>query len=214
MTVGTNPSSLREALRLCFVTDRATVGRHRTLIDVVAEAISGGVTSVQLRDEISDAKEVFMRAQALAALLKPLKVPLIVNDRIDIALACGADGVHLGPCDIPISFARALLPPGTFIGLSARHMSDVLDAKRWQVDYLSIDTNARNSECFVDGALRGIAGLRLARKITSLPLVAAGGISVDNAKVLLDAGANGIVVGSAIGDALDPGLAARSLSEL
>ena len=114
-----------QALRLYLVTDRSCLG-ERTLSDVVAAAVQGGVTCVQLREKQLNTRDFFAQAIALKALLAPHHIPLVINDRIDVALACGAQGVHLGQSDMPVLQARRLLPPSVFIGWSVETMEDVV----------------------------------------------------------------------------------------
>jgi thiamine-phosphate pyrophosphorylase len=126
-----------DALRLYLVTDQALM-RGRPLADVVAAAVQGGVSCVQLREKQLGTREFLAQALILKALLAPQGIPLVINDRIDIALACGADGVHLGQNDLPADEARKLLPPGVFIGWSVESMDDVQQSAALPVDYLGV----------------------------------------------------------------------------
>jgi thiamine-phosphate pyrophosphorylase len=104
-------------LDLCLVTDRS-LASGRSLLWIVAEAVKGGVTLVQLRDKTASTGALIEQARALKALLAPLHVPLLINDRIDVALAVGADGAHVGESDMPIALVRKLLGPKAIVGLS------------------------------------------------------------------------------------------------
>ena len=110
--------SANNSLLLHLVTDRS-LSLGRSLVEVVREAVAGGVTCVQLREKDCSTREFLEEALLLKELLQPLGVPLIINDRVDIALAIGANGVHLGQSDLPISHARRLLGPDCLIGISA-----------------------------------------------------------------------------------------------
>jgi thiamine-phosphate pyrophosphorylase len=106
-----------DLIRLCLVTDRG-LARGRSLVDVVGAAARGGVTMVQLREKTATTREFLDEARALKTLLAPLGIPLIINDRVDIALAIDADGVHVGQKDMPVEQVRAMIGPGKIIGLS------------------------------------------------------------------------------------------------
>lgn len=126
-----------DALRLYLVTDQSLM-RGRPLADVVAAAVQGGVSCVQLREKNLGSRDFLAQALMLKKLLAPQRVPLVINDRIDIALACGAEGVHLGQSDLPVAQARQLLPPQVFIGWSVETMSDVLQSATLPLDYLGV----------------------------------------------------------------------------
>ncbi len=204
---------LREWLRLYLVTDEASLGGRR-LADVVLAAIDGGVSCVQLREKRLDTRDFHAKACALVALLAPRGIPLVVNDRIDIALACGAQGVHLGQSDLPVQRARELLPAHVFIGWSVETDEDIERAKALPVDYLGVSPVFATPTKTDTARPWGVAGLRRARRLTSLPLVAIGGIDAGNARALLDAGADSLAVVSAICAAPRPAEAARELRRI
>ena len=199
-----------ESLRLQLVTDSALCG-SRGVLAVVAAAVEGGVSCVQLREKALDTRAFVERARALKALLAPLRVPLIINDRLDVALACEADGLHLGQTDLPADIARRLLPPGAIIGLSVESPGDVAAAEREPVDYLGVSPVFATSTKPDAAPALGLAGLRSIRALTRRPLVAIGGIAVTNAAAVMAAGADGIAVVSALCAAADPAAAARAL---
>ncbi|MEY4756098.1 MAG: hypothetical protein RJA34_996 [Pseudomonadota bacterium] len=208
-----NPARLRDCLRLYLVTDRDSLG-SRTLIDVVQAAVHGGVTCVQLREKQANARDFHALAAALMALLAPQGIALIINDRVDIALACGAHGVHLGQSDLPVASARQLLPPEVFIGWSVETPADVALASQLPVDYLGVSPVFATPTKTDTHTPWGLNGLREVRKQTHLPLVAIGGIHAGNARETLDAGADSLAVVSAICSAPDPQAAARTLRSL
>ena len=195
---------------LYLVTDRA-LARGRPLADVVRAAVAGGVTCVQLREKEASAREFAAAARELLALLRPLGVPLIVNDRIDVALAAGADGVHVGQQDLSVADARRLGPPGWIVGVSAESVADAARAERDGADYVGASP-VFATPTKADHALPlGLAGLRVLRAATKLPLVAIGGLHAGNARETIRAGADGLAVVSAIVAADDPRAAAAEL---
>ena len=199
-----------DILRLYLVTDQSLT-RGRCLADVVGAAVQGGVSCVQLREKSLATREFFAQAMMLKELLAPHCVPLVINDRIDIALACCAEGVHLGQSDMPVEMARKLLPLDVFIGWSVESMDDVFHSSNLPVDYLGISpifatptkTDTKNAW--------GIDGLAEVRAFTRLPLVAIGGIHVGNALEVLRAGADGLAIVSALCAADDPQATAEKL---
>lgn len=203
---------LARALRLYLVTD-AALCRGRELLDVVAAAVRGGAGCVQLREKALETREFVARAVALKALLAPLHVPLVINDRIDVALACEADGVHLGQHDMPVETARRLLPEAVFIGWSVETPEDVARSAALPVDYLGVSPVFATPTKTDTAAAWGLEGLRAVRGMTPLPLVAIGGMTAANARAVLDAGADGVAVVSALCSAEDPQAAAAAFIE-
>jgi thiamine-phosphate pyrophosphorylase len=197
------------ALRLYLVTDQSIAGT-RTLADVVAAAVQGGVTCVQLREKQLNTRDFLAQAVLLKQLLSPHGIPLVINDRIDIALACGAEGVHLGQSDMPVMQARQLLPPEVFIGWSVETLADVSRSATLPVDYLGVSPIYATLTKSDAASPWGLEGLRQVRAATALPLVAIGGIHVGNAAELLQAGADGLAVVSALCAASDPREAAAA----
>jgi thiamine-phosphate pyrophosphorylase len=205
--------ALRDVLRLYLVTDQASL-RGRSLLDVVRAAVQGGVSCVQLREKSLSTRDFVAQALAVKAMLKPLGVPLIINDRIDVALACQAQGVHLGQSDMPVAMARQMLPPEVFIGLSVENLADVERAADQAVDYLGVSPVFATPTKTDTASPWGLAGLRQIRALTTLPLVAIGGIHLTNAVEVLRAGADGLAVVSAICSADDPAVAAQCFRQL
>ena len=204
---------LLASLRLYLVTDQASAG-NRTLTDVVSAAVQGGVTCVQLREKHLNTRDFVAQAIALKELLAPHHIPLVINDRIDVALACCAQGVHLGQSDMPVMQARRLLPPDVFLGLSVETTDDVARSAGLPVDYLGVSpihATPTKTDTYLPW---GLVGLRQVRAATALPLVAIGGIHAGNARDVLSAGADGLAVVSALCAAHDPCVAALALRKL
>lgn len=196
-------------LRLHLVTDAVQCG-ERGLLAVVQSAVCGGVTCVQLREKSLDTRAFVERARALKALLSPLCIPLLVNDRVDVALAAGADGVHVGQSDMAPQDVRRLMP-GALIGLSIESWQQMHEAERAPVDYYGISpVFATSSKADAAPAL-GLAGLQQLRRMTARPLVAIGGIQAGNVAAVMAAGADGVAVVSALCAADDPARAAQAL---
>ena len=195
---------------LYLVTDRA-LSRGRKTAAIVREAVAGGVTCVQLREKNCSTREFLEEARAAQAALRGTGVPLIVNDRVDVALAIGADGVHLGQQDMPIADARRLGPPGWIIGVSAESVADAVRAERDGADYVGVSPVFATPTKADHAAPLGLDGLRRLRAAVKLPLVAIGGIHAGNARETVRAGADGLAVVSAIVAADDPRAAAEIL---
>ncbi|MBU1229990.1 MAG: thiamine phosphate synthase [Proteobacteria bacterium] len=198
-------------LSLYLVTDRRLCG-ERSLLDVVGLAVRGGARVVQLREKRLDMRALVDLARALMGLLKPFGVPLIINDRVDAALAVGAAGVHLGQSDMPVELARHLLGPEAILGLSLERPEHLREAERFDLDYYGVSPlfpTATKPELLSAWGLDGLAALRRA---TRRPLVGIGGIGPDSAEAVIRAGADGVAVVSAICGAADPLRAAEALA--
>ena len=206
------PLNLSHILRLYLVTDQLSL-RGRSLTDVVLAAVQGGVTCVQLREKNLSTRDFVALACVVKDLLAPLGVPLVINDRIDVALVCGAQGVHLGQSDMPVALARRLLPPEVFIGLSVETPDQVAQAQGQAVDYLGVSPVYATPTKTDTAPPWGLSGLLQVRGMTALPLVAIGGIHQGNASDVLAAGADGLAVVSAICSAADPCAAAQSFGQ-
>ena len=197
---------------LYLVTDRRWLG-ERTLWDGVEEAIRGGATLVQLREKKISSKEYLELAQKVKTVTDRHDIPLIINDRIDIALAVDADGVHLGPEDLPVPIARKLLGGGKIIGSSAASVDEALLFQAQGADYLGVGAvfptaTKRGTEKV------GLEDLRGIKSAVHIPVVAIGGIKAENAKPVMETGVDGVAVVSAIMDQTDIREAARRLSSL
>lgn len=196
---------------LYLVTDR-DLALGRPLVDIVREAVAGGVTCVQLREKSASAREMLALAHDLLAILRPLGIPLIINDRLDIALAADAQGVHLGQHDLPLAEARHLVPPDFIVGISAESLADAIAAAAGGASYVAASpvfaTQTKTDTAPALG-LSGVTALRAALP-AKCPLVAIGGIHVDNAAAVRAAGADGLAVVSGIMSAPSPRAAAAA----
>lgn len=199
---------------LYLVTDRGLL-QGRSLEDVVLAAVEGGAAMVQLREKHASTRFFVEEAQRIKELLKPYKVPLIINDRIDVALAAGADGVHIGQEDMPYPIARRLMGKEAIIGLSVETMEQVLEAEQYDdLNYLSISPVFETPTKTDTKGAWGIEGVRRVREVSRHRLVAIGGLNAANVRDVVRAGAEGIAVVSAICAASDPRGAARVLVDL
>jgi len=196
---------------LYLVTDRDLCSGH-PLEEVVLTAVRGGAACVQLREKNLPTRAFVEEAMRIKALLAPFDVPLIINDRIDVALAIGAEGVHIGQEDMPYPLARRILGSRVIIGLSVETWEDVELAEQWDVDYLGISPVFETPTKTDTKGSWGLAGIAKIRAYSRHPLVAIGGLNAANAGAVMQAGANGIAVVSAICSAPDPFLAAQELA--
>lgn len=200
----------KDALKLYLVTDRGLCG-GRDLCEIVRAAAAGGVTMVQLREKDIDTRTFVEEALALKGVLAPLGIPLIINDRVDIALAADADGVHIGQSDMPYETARRLLGPDKIIGLSVENMQQVVQANTFDVDYIGVSPVFATPTKTDTAAPFGIEGLREAVTLSRHPAVGIGGMNSSTAARVFAAGAAGIAVVSAIMADDNPGEASRRL---
>ena len=160
---------------------------------------AGGATLIQLREKQMPALEFYEQAKAAAAVAERLAVHLIINDRVDVALAVGARGVHLGQDDLPPEEARKLLGPNAIIGYSTHNIDQALAAVKLPIDYLAIGPIFPTSTKTNISPLLGLEGLRTVRRaIGNFPLVAIGGITLANARETIEAGADSVAVISAL----------------
>ena len=198
------------SLKLYLVTDRG-IAAGRDIAEIVTEAVRGGVTMVQLREKDIDTREFVALALRLKEVLGPLGVPLIINDRVDVALASDADGVHIGQSDMPYAIARRLLGSGKIIGLSVENFAQIEEANALDVDYIGVSPVFATPTKTDTAAPFGIEGLRRASRESCHPVVAIGGMNEWTAARAVSAGADGIAVVSAIMGAESPFDAAARL---
>ena len=200
--------------RLYVITDER-IGRGRSHLAIAEAAIRGGADVIQLRDKEASGGRLYEIAVRLRKLTRDAKVPFLVNDRIDVALAVDADGVHVGQDDLPASAARKILGPGKILGVSAATAGEVAEAERDGADYLGVGPVFEARETKADaGDPGGPALIERIRRQTRLPIVAIGGIDAGNFRQMLEAGANAVAVISAVIAADDIERAARRLKRL
>ena len=199
---------------LYLVTDRG-LSLGRATVNIVRAAIAGGVTCVQLREKHCATREFIEEARAVRQLLDALetKIPLIINDRLDVALAIGADGIHLGQNDMHLRDARRLAGPSLLIGISVESVEDAVLAEAEGADYLGISPVFATPTKNDTAPPLGLEGIRQIRAAVSLPLVGIGGIHQQNAAQVIRAGAGGVAVVSAIVAAACPKSAATALKQ-
>lgn len=194
------------------ITDRSAAA-GRALPDLVRAAIRGGATVIQLRDKEATTRELIELGRALLDVTRPAGVPLIVNDRVDVALAIGAEGVHVGVDDMPVALARRLLGPDRLLGYSPDSPEGARQGEREGADYLGIGDVFGTPTKADAGAPIGLGALAAAAGAVSIPVVAIGGITAGNAASAVRMGAAGVAVISAVVGADDPELAARRLRD-
>jgi thiamine-phosphate pyrophosphorylase len=198
---------------LYVITDQK-LSRGRTLLRVAAEAISGGADIIQLREKDCPGKEMFARACVIRELTRDRGVTFIVNDRLDIALASGADGVHLGQADLPLTVARKIAPADFLIGVTVHTVDDAVNAELDGADYVAISPVYATRSKDDAGAPCGLVMVGKVRTAVSVPVIGIGGITRDNAGEVIAAGADGVAVISAVVSADDIAGAARDLKHV
>lgn len=200
-------------LSLYLVTDQG-LSKGRSHEHIVAEAITGGVTMVQLREKDISSREFYELAKTLMLLLKPLNIPLIINDRLDIALAVDADGLHIGQSDLPYAIARKLLGNDKIIGLSVETIEQAREANKVDVDYIGLSpVFSTNTKLDINTPLE-LSGIKEIAGVTKHKTVAIGGINSLNAASVIASGADGIAVVSAIVSQDNPQKAACNLKTI
>jgi thiamine-phosphate pyrophosphorylase len=198
---------------LYLVTDRG-MARGRSTLEIVRAAVNGGTTIVQLREKDCSTREFIEQALAVKDFLKARRVPLIINDRLDVAQAVQADGVHLGQTDMPLESAKGILGDSMIIGISAESLKDAIAAEKGGADYLGVSPIYATPTKTDTAPPLGLAGLHEIRKAVRLPLVGIGGLNRENATEVIRSGADGVAVVSAIMAAGDPEAAASALKKV
>jgi thiamine-phosphate diphosphorylase len=198
--------------RLYVLLDAGLLGERDPLL-IARAALRGGATVLQLRAKGWSARRQVALAEALLPLTRDYGAPLLINDHVDIALAVGADGVHLGVDDLPVALARRLMPGG-LIGYSPEGVEDARRGVADGADYLGVGPFAVTSTKPDAGAAIGPDGVAVIARATSAPVAAVGGIHAGNAASAIAAGAAGVVVASAVIGAADVEAAARALREV
>lgn len=203
---------MNNVYRLYLVTDDTL--DLTTLKHVVREAVKGGVTLVQVREKHGNVRAFIERAQAIKDILQGTGVPLIINDRVDVALAVNADGVHLGQSDMPVTIARQLLGPDKILGLSIETQAQLTQAQTMPLDYIALSAIFPTQTKTNTTMYWGVEGLQKTVSMTSLPVVAIGGINEHNISELCATGVDGLALVSAICSADDPQAVSRYFLEL
>lgn len=204
-----SPAELARRLALVTVTDERTGGRD--VVEVVRAALRGGAPSIQLRAKTGTAREMVELARRLLPETRAAGALLWVNDRVDVALAAGADGAHVGDDDLPVAAARRICPPDFLLGRSAETMETALQAQQDGADYVGVGPVHPTPTKADAGPPVGLERIAAIRSATDIPIVGIGGISADGAAEVIRAGANGVAVVSAVMLAADPEQATRAL---
>lgn len=198
-------------LTLYLVTD-STYHTEESFLHTVEEACIGGATIVQLREKGGSSRDYLNQALKVKEITDRYHIPLIIDDRIDIALACDAAGVHVGQSDLPVSYARRLLGPDKIVGATAKTVPQALEAYEQGADYLGVGAMFPTTTKVVT-ILTAPATLTEIRHTVPVPVVAIGGLNRGNMDILKDTAADGIAVVSAIMKAEDPRSAAEELKK-
>lgn len=199
---------MKESLKLYLVTEESVPLEQ--LLTIVEEAIKGGVTCVQLREKTNSGKLFFEKAIKLKELTSQYKVPLYINDRVDIALAVNADGIHVGQEDLPLAEIKRIVPHTMLVGVSAGTVEEAKAAQKDGADYIGVGAvfptkSKDNAKLLPDGELERIVDA------VSIPIVAIGGIKLENIAEIRDTGIAGVAVVSEIMRAKNPCEAAEAL---
>jgi thiamine-phosphate pyrophosphorylase len=200
---------LRERLRLIVVTDPDCGGR--SVVDVVRAALRGGAPAIQLRMKDAPAREMAEVARALLAQTRAAEALLFINDRVDVALAVGADGAHVGQDDLPVAAARGIAPRGFLLGVSAETAELARAAEADGADYVGVGPVYATGSKADAGDAVGCQRIAQVAEVVRIPIVGIGGITFDNAPPVIHAGAAGVAVISAVMRADDPEAAVRAL---
>ena len=200
-------------LELYVITDE-TIGGGQSHAGIAQQAACGGADAIQLRDKTCSPLELLRAAQVIRTITRKSGTLFIVNDRLDVALASGADGVHLGQDDMRVGTARQLTPPGFIIGVSVGTVEEAVRAGREGADYLALSPTFSTASKDDAGPGLGLERLREIHRAVSIPVVAIGGINRQNVRDIITAGADGIAVISAVVACPDITAAARELKDL
>ncbi len=198
---------------LYVITDEVIAG-GLSHAEIAQRAIAGGADVIQLRDKVCGCRELIRVGRTLREITKKSGTLLIVNDRLDVALTCGADGVHLGQDDISAVVARQLAPHGFIIGISVGTVEEAVRAEHDGADYIALSPVFSTASKFNAGPGHGLEVLRQIRQNVSLPVIAIGGINRDNVRDVILAGADGVAVISDVVGSPDITIAARELKNI
>ena len=198
---------------LYLVTDRE-LSMGRNILSVVKSVVNGGVSCVQLREKKCSTNEFIEQALLLRDFLHSRNIRLIINDRLDVAIAVGADGIHLGQKDMPLTMAKKIVGGSMIIGVSAECLDDAIKAEKEGADYIGAGPIYATATKTDTGKPLGLSGLIQIRRRVKIPIVAIGGLNRTNAEAVIKCGADGIAVVSALVSAKDPEKSARELKEI
>lgn len=198
---------------LCVITDE-TIAGGRSHAVIAQQAARGGADIIQLRDKGRSCTELIRIGREILGFTKKSGALFIINDRLDVAIACGADGVHLGQDDLPVTTARQLAPEGFIIGASVGTVAEAVEAERSGADYVALSPTFSTASKDDAGPGHGLARLAAIKRAVSVPVIAIGGISRQNVRAVITAGADGIAVISAVVAGPDIAAAARELKDL
>jgi thiamine-phosphate pyrophosphorylase len=200
-------------LELYVITDE-TISGGKSHVEIARAAIAGGADAIQLRDKHCSCRQLICLGKAISEMTKEKSVLFLVNDRLDVAIACGADGVHLGQDDLRVDTARQIAPRGFIIGVSVGSTEEAEQAEKDGADYIAFspvfDTTSKNNA----GPGHGLTLLRAICDRVSIPVIAIGGIGIANAAGVFEAGADGIAIISAVVGSSDISRAAGELKLL
>ena len=186
-----------------YVVTDETVSGGRSHTDIARLAAAGGAGVIQLRDKARSCSELLRSGREIGIITRGAGAGFIVNDRLDVAISCGADGVHLGQGDVSCRVARQIAPPGFVIGVSVGSGAEARDAEREVADYVALSPVFATGSKPDAGPGHGLAMIREIRAAVRIPVIAIGGIGPENAGEVIDAGADGVAVISAITGAPD-----------
>lgn len=199
---------------LMYVTDDS-IKDDNSFFHILEASLKGGATIIQLREKTCDTQTFYQRAVRCKEICEKYNTPLLINDRLDIALAIDADGVHIGQTDMPYKVTRSVLGNSKIIGLSVSNTDQAVKEDAQSADYIGISpifsTNTKTTDL---AKPLGIAGLKEIRQLYAKPIVCIGGINKNNTRDLMDHGADGIAIVSAISKADNPEEASRELKNI
>ena len=210
MTDTSDSNAVREALRVLVVVE-VGLAAPRSVIEVVRAAMAGGARAIQLRNKGDSARELVAAGERLAPILRQAGALFLINDRLDVALTVEADGVHVGPEDLPVAVVRAATPKRFLIGRSADDPHVARRAVADGADYIGCGTVFPTSTKPDAGDTIGLEGLRRVVEAVPVPVVGIGGITVERVRDVVEAGASGLAVVSAVMHASDPASVVRTM---
>jgi len=200
-------------LELYVITDEEIAG-GLSHAEIARRALAGGADVIQLRDKSCGVKDLLRIGRVIRGLTRKTGALFIVNDRLDVALACGADGVHLGQDDLGTGVARQIAPHGFIIGVSVGTLEEAIRAEGEGADYLALSPVFPTASKYDAGPAHGLGILQDMRRNVSIPIIAIGGINTGNVKDVIAAGADGVAVISAVVGSPDIAAAARRLRKM